>query len=71
MLSNHCPKKLNKDQRIVNSEMIIRKDFTLNWLSNAPQYLKELCANLNISQLITDPTRSNPKISQQIHNDQP
>lgn len=71
MLSNHCPKNLNKDHRIVNSEMIIRKDFKINWLSNASQYLKELRTNLNISQLITDPTRSNPKISQQVHIDQP
>lgn len=45
--------------------MIIRKDFKINWLS------KELCSNLNISQLITDPTRSNPKISQQVHINQP
>lgn len=74
MLSNHRPKKLNKDQRLVNSEIIIqviRKDFKLNWLSKASQYLKELCTNLNISQLITDPTRSNPKISQQVHINQP
>ena len=36
-------------------------DFNLDWLTNASEHLKELCSSLNILQLITDPTRPNPK----------
>lgn len=44
-----------------HSELIIIGDFNLDWLFNASEHLKELCNNLNISHLITDPTRPNPK----------
>ena len=44
-----------------HSEMIILGDFNLDLFTNASEHLKELCSNLNILQLITDPTRPNPK----------
>lgn len=45
----------------VNSEMIILCDFNFDWLSDASEYLTEICNNLNLSQLITEPTMPNPK----------
>ncbi len=44
-----------------DSELIVLGDFDLNWLSSASEYLKEVCGNINLSQIITDPTRTNFK----------
>lgn len=42
-------------------EMIIMGDFNLDWLGNNSSYLKEVSGNLNLTQLITEPTRPNLK----------
>lgn len=44
-----------------DSELIVLGNFNLNWLSSASEYLKEVCDNIHLSQLITDPTRPNFK----------
>ena len=41
----------------INSEMLILGDFNLNWLTNVSDHLKEVCGNLLLKQLITEPTR--------------
>lgn len=45
----------------INSEIIISGDLNLNWLNSASHHLKEVCANINLSQAITDPTIPNIK----------
>ena len=42
-------------------ELIVMGDFNLDWLSNASNYLKEVSGNLTLSQLVTEPTRPNPR----------
>lgn len=44
-----------------DSELIVVGDFNLNWLSSVSQFLKEVCGNFNLSQIITAPTRPNLK----------
>lgn len=46
-----------------DSEMLIMGDFNLNWLNNASDKLKECLSNLNLTQIITEPTRPNLKDS--------
>lgn len=46
-----------------NAEMIVMGDFNLDWLSITSNYLKEVGGNLNLSQLVTEPTRPNLKNS--------
>jgi hypothetical protein len=36
-------------------------DFNIDWLSGASESFKEICSNLNLTQLITEPTRPNQK----------
>ncbi|KAL7865358.1 hypothetical protein SRHO_G00106050 [Serrasalmus rhombeus] len=43
------------------SELLVLGDFNLKWLSNASDHLKEICGNLNLTQLINEPTRPNLK----------
>ncbi len=45
----------------INSELIVLRDLNLNWLNSASDHLKEVCANIHLSQVITDPTRPNLK----------
>ncbi len=47
--------------RYQNDELIITGDFNLNWLNSNSDYLKEIFGNLNLTQLITDPTRPDLK----------
>ena len=44
-----------------NSELLILGDFNLNWLSRASDYLKDISCDINLSQLIKEPTRPNMK----------
>ena len=46
-----------------NTETIIMSDLNLDWLTSASKYLKEVSGNLNLSQLVTEPTRPNLKDS--------
>ena len=46
-----------------NIEIIVMGDFNIDWLSNSSDYLKEISGNLNLSQLVTEPTRPNLKDS--------
>lgn len=41
--------------------MLVLGDFNLNWLNNTSDKLKECCFNLNLTQIITEPTRPNLK----------
>ena len=42
-----------------NNEMLILGDMNQDWKTNASDKLKEVCSNLNLTQLITEPTRPN------------
>lgn len=42
------------------SEMLVLGDFNLNWLSLDSDGPKEMCINLNLAQIINEPTRPNP-----------
>ncbi len=42
-----------------NLVMLVLGDFNINWLTNDSNTLKEVCDNLNLSQLIEEPTRPN------------
>lgn len=44
-----------------NSELLILGDFNLDWLSPVSDKLKDICTELNLTQLITKPTRPNFK----------
>ena len=44
-----------------DKELIILGDFNLDWLSSASSYLKEVTGNLGLSQVISEPTRPNPR----------
>ena len=45
----------------VNREVIVMGDFNIDWLSGASEPFKEICSNLNLTQIITEPTRPNLK----------
>ena len=42
-------------------ELIIMGDLNLDWLTSASDDLKDICNDLNLTQLITEPTRPNFK----------
>ena len=42
-----------------NMETLLVGDLNCNWQSNASDYLKEVCGDLNLVQLIKEPTRPN------------
>ena len=42
-----------------NEEIIVLGDINLNWATNVSDNWKEVCSNLNLTQLITEPTRPN------------
>lgn len=42
-------------------ELLVLGDLNLNWLSDASVQLKNHMCSLNLPQLITEPTRPNPK----------
>ena len=44
-----------------NREVIVMGDFNVDWLSGASESFKEICSNINLPQLITEPTRPNLK----------
>lgn len=44
----------------LNFEIIVMGYLNLDWLSDAPNYLKEVRGSLSLCQLVTNPTRSNP-----------
>ena len=45
------------------SEMLIMGDFNLDWDKPISDSLKDMCTNLNLTQLITKPTRPNAQCS--------
>lgn len=45
----------------VSSELVVLGDLNLDWLSESSISLKQLCLELNLSQLIQHPTRPNTK----------
>ena len=47
--------------RFTEDELVVVGDFNLNWLNSNSDHLKEVCGNLSLTQLITEPTRPNLK----------
>ena len=43
----------------IKPEMLILGDLNLNWLNNAANHLKEVCGNLSLAKLTTEPTQPN------------
>ena len=44
------------------SDVVILGDFNLDWLSSATDDLQSMCLDLNLTQMITTPTRPNMKV---------
>ena len=47
--------------KYLDNEMILLGDLNLNWITSASDRLKEVCSSLNLTQMITEPTRPNLK----------
>lgn len=45
------------------SELLIVANFNIDWRTPVSNTLKDICSELNLFQLITEPTRQNPKDS--------
>ena len=54
---------MNILSKISVDELLVLGDLNLNWLSDASVHLKNHMCSLNLSQLITELTRPNPKDS--------
>lgn len=47
--------------KYAKSELLIMADLNLNWMTPVSDRLKDICTELNLTQLISKPTRPNPK----------
>ncbi len=52
---------VNMLSKFSDEELLVLGDLNLNWLSDASLQFKNLMCSLNLSQLIMEPTRPNPK----------